>query len=341
MAQNITLWGASYSAVPSVLLPKTGGGTAQFDDTTITSNAASASDILSGKYAYVNGTLIEGTGSGGGSPTIDSLTVTPSTSQQTFNSASVDGYKPVVVNAMPSGSASAPSSISGTSATVSTGTNTLTLTKTVSVTPVVSAGYVASGTATNSSVSLTASVTTQAAQTIHPSSSNQTISSGRYLTGTQTINAVTTTNLTADNIKSGVVVQVGDASDSDCVTSVTGTYSGGGGTSNNAQVVQGTTRTTATSLTAVGSELTVSKAGKYDVYWTATRSNTSSSYTWGTRLYIDGTAYGTENTSWSNHVQNNHLTNVTLSANQKLRVYARGRGGSYYAYAPMLAIVEV
>ena len=67
MAQNITLLGASYSAVPSVLLPKTGGGTAQFDDTTISSNAAAASDIASGKLAWVNGSLITGTASGGGS----------------------------------------------------------------------------------------------------------------------------------------------------------------------------------------------------------------------------------------------------------------------------------
>ena len=66
MAQNITLMGASYSDVPAVLLPKTGGGTAQFDDTTIASNGAAASDIASGKLAYVNGSLITGTASGGG-----------------------------------------------------------------------------------------------------------------------------------------------------------------------------------------------------------------------------------------------------------------------------------
>lgn len=29
---NITIWGASYSAVPAVTLPKTGGGTANFID---------------------------------------------------------------------------------------------------------------------------------------------------------------------------------------------------------------------------------------------------------------------------------------------------------------------
>lgn len=32
MAQNITLLGASYSDVPAVTLPKTGGGTAKFID---------------------------------------------------------------------------------------------------------------------------------------------------------------------------------------------------------------------------------------------------------------------------------------------------------------------
>lgn len=115
-----------------------------------------------------------------------------------------------------------------------------------------------------------------------------------------------------------------------------------GGSSKNAQVVQGTTRTNSSSLTAIGAELTVSKTGTYDIYYSCLRTNTSSSYTWGTRLYIDGTAQGNENTTWTSYVQNTHLTNVSLTSGQKLRVYGREtRGTSYYVYAPMLAIVEV
>lgn len=114
-----------------------------------------------------------------------------------------------------------------------------------------------------------------------------------------------------------------------------------GGTSKNTQVVQGTTRTTSSTLTAVGAELTVSKTGTYDVYWSAFRSSTSSSYTFGTQLYVGGSAYGSENTTWSNHVQNNHLTSVSLTVNQKIRVYGReSRGATYYIYAPTLVIVE-
>lgn len=132
-------------------------------------------------------------------------------------------YASSATKTISNGSAIPASSISATGATVSTGTNTLTLSKSVSNTPQVSAGYVSTGTAGNSSVSLTASITTKATATIHPSTSDQTISSGTYLTGAQTIKGVTTTNLSAENIASGVTVKVGDSTDDDCVTSVTGT----------------------------------------------------------------------------------------------------------------------
>lgn len=137
-------------------------------------------------------------------------------------------YSASATKTISSGTATPASSISGTSATVSTGTNTITLTKTVSNTPQVSAGYISSGTAGNSSVSLTANVTTKAAATIYPSTSSQTIASGTYLTGTQTISAVSQTNLAAENIKSGTTISISNGNGN--IWSVLGTYSGGGGT---------------------------------------------------------------------------------------------------------------
>lgn len=175
---------------------------------------------------------------GSSSINIQSLNITPSTSEQTFNASDVDGYKPVTIaaistmtlptsaaasatsgytskatisrstsdqyinippgynsaggyykiSAVANGSATGPTSLSGSNATVSTGTNTLTLTKTgVTTTPTVSAGYVSSATASTATVTLTASVTTKAAATITPTTTNQTIAAGTYLTGAQTI----------------------------------------------------------------------------------------------------------------------------------------------------------
>lgn len=65
MAQNITLMGASYSAVPAVTLPKTGGGTASFTD--VTDTTATAADVAQGIYFYTAaGVRTVGTSQGGG-----------------------------------------------------------------------------------------------------------------------------------------------------------------------------------------------------------------------------------------------------------------------------------
>ena len=50
MAKNITLMGANYPDVPSVNLPKTGGGTASFVD--VTGTTATAADVAAGKIIY-------------------------------------------------------------------------------------------------------------------------------------------------------------------------------------------------------------------------------------------------------------------------------------------------
>lgn len=87
------------------------------------------------------------------------------------------------------------------------------------------AGYVDNNTYT---LTQSSAIPVQAAQTIYPSASDQSIASGKYLTGAQTIKGVTYTNLTAGNIKKDVVVEIGDSADSDRIVSVTGTYEGGG-----------------------------------------------------------------------------------------------------------------
>ena len=152
--------------------------------------------------------------------------------------------------------------------------------------------------------------------------------------GTASFTDVTDTTAAASDVASGKYFYTAAG------VRTQGTNSGGGGTTKNVQVLQSTSRTNASSLTKVLGDLTVSKTGTYDIYWSGGRTNTSTSYTWGTRLYVDGTGYGTENTTWTNNCQSNHLSNVSLTANQKLSVYSRGRSGSYYTFVPMLVIVE-
>lgn len=70
MAKNISLMGASYSDVPAVTLPQTGGGTARFDDASVTT--ATAEDVAQGKvFLAANGTITTGTATGGGA--VDSV----------------------------------------------------------------------------------------------------------------------------------------------------------------------------------------------------------------------------------------------------------------------------
>lgn len=197
---------------------------------------------------------------------------------------------------------------------------------TVSAMPTGTAGTptATKGAVSNHSVSVTPSVTNTTG----------------YITGsTKTGTAVT---VSASELVSGSETKTANGTyDVTNLAELVVNVSGGGGSSKNVQVLQSTSRANSSSLTKVLGDLTVSKTGTYDIYWSGGRSNTSSSYTWGTRLYVDGTGYGTENTSWSNNCQSNHLSNVSLTANQKLSVYARGRTGSYYTFAPMLVIVEV
>ena len=207
-------------AISKVIL----NGETQMD---VTGKTVTAGSMLSGTTALKNdGTDITGN--------IASKTSADLTASGATVTAPAGYYASAASKSVASGSAKTPATTITANPTVSvnsSGLITATVSKTQNVTPTVSAGYVASGTAGTITVtgSGTNQLTTQAAQTIHPSTTDQTIASGKYLTGAQTIKAVTVTNLTAENIVEGVTVKIGDSTDDDCVTSVTGTASGGGG----------------------------------------------------------------------------------------------------------------
>ena len=207
-------------AVAKVIL----NGTTLIDTTQKTVTAGS---MLNGVTALKN----DGTGITG---SIASKTSSDLTASGATITAPAGYYSSSASKAVSSGSATTPATTITANPSISVssgGLITASVSASQSVTPTVSAGYVSSGTAGTVSVSgsNTSQLTAQAAQTITPTTTNQTIASGKYLTGTQTIEGIVCTNLTAENIADGVTVKIGTATDDDSVASVTGTHQGGGG----------------------------------------------------------------------------------------------------------------
>lgn len=131
----------------------------------------------------------------GANPVLQTKSVSPATSEQTITyDSGYDGLSSVIVEAMPSGALSTPTVSSSGLVTAQVGTS----------------GYISSGT------KKTLQLTTKGAATITPGTSDQTIASGTYLTGAQTIKG--DANLVAGNIKSGV-----------SIFGVTGSFEGSGG----------------------------------------------------------------------------------------------------------------
>lgn len=223
---TITAPAGYYASSASKAVASGSAGTPTATKGTVSSNSVSVTPSVTNTTGYITG----------GTKTGTPVTVSASELVSGTKTISASGTTDVTNYAsasVASGSAATPATTITANPSISVssgGLITASVSASQSVTPTVSAGYVSSGTAGTVSVSgsNTSQLTTQAAQTIHPSATDQTIASGKYLTGAQTVKGVLLTNLSAGNIKKDVVVKVGDSTDDDCVTSVTGTYEGGG-----------------------------------------------------------------------------------------------------------------
>lgn len=201
MAQDIVIRGNTYNDAPAVEIPRADGqGDALFYDTsdaTITGGGQMLDGVISyGASGKVTGSI----------PTKTSANLSASGATVT---AQAGYYATSASKSVANGSAETPvtSITANPTITISSGgLITASVSASQSVTPTVTAGYVSSGTAGTVSVSgsNTSQMTVQGAQTITPTTSNQTIASGTYLTGTQTIAG--DPNLVAGNIVDGVTI---------------------------------------------------------------------------------------------------------------------------------------
>lgn len=103
------------------------------------------------------------------------------------------------------------------------------------------------------------------------------------------------------------------------------------------QYYSGYARVASTSYTTTAVSLTVGQTGTYKVSWIGFRQ--SNSGTNGSQLYIGNTAYGSAQTAFTDtYAQKVALSNVNLTAGQKITVRARSRSTSYGMFVGNLII---
>lgn len=157
-----------------------------------------------------------------------------------------------------------------------------------------------------------------AQQTISPDSEYDGLSSVVVQAVTSAIDA----NIVPGNIKQGV-----------SILGVQGSLSAGAQMQANLSIKVVST----TSLSATGLSVVVAESGTYRISWAAFRSYSSG--TFSTRAYVNGSAKGTDHTTWTNsYGQQVVETNIALTAGQTVEIYARASSTSRYTGVMNLVI---
>ena len=133
---------------------------------------------------------------------------------RTVNLSAANIKKDVVVKVGDADSAGSVADITGTYTTISAG-------QTAVVAGALLAGY--SGFADGGS-EVQGSIPAKSAEVYNTSTNDRAVNSAQYLSGIQTIKAVTTSNVTAANFRKGINAKVGDTNDEGRIIDTTGTY---------------------------------------------------------------------------------------------------------------------
>lgn len=145
-------------------------------------------------------------------------------------------------------------------------------------------------------------------------------------------------DLTADTVTADSLLKGYTAHDK-AGNLVNGNATAGGGDTKNVQACSEYASIRTTSYSTTGIKLTVGKTGTYKVSWMGWRS--SNGGTNGSQLYINNSAYGSAQTTFTNtYGQAVSLTGVNLTQGQEIEVRARARSTSYYMAVGNLIIEE-
>lgn len=352
MAKDIHVQGIDLDDVPAIDIPLQTSGTARFYDCvgtkSITQNG-SGIDVKGFAAVDVN---VSG---GGGTPNLQTKSVTPTESAQTITAdAGYDGLEEVDVVAVSSsyvGSAvtrrsSSDLTASGATVTVPAGFYESQSTKSVSTathaSPTASvnsstglitashtqtAGYVSAGTTTGAT-----QLTVQAAKTVTPSTSQQTaVQAGRYTTGAVTVAAIPSEYIVPTGNKA--ITANGNNIDVAEYATVSVNVPGGGGSGPEllATYAIGTVSTSSTQATNLNKSFTVSDIHDYDLLIcecsvdsvTNNRHTATARLIWLTASSTVGTKNGTAiaTATWNSKISSSAVT-TTRSGTTAYGVYA-------------------